>query len=76
VTDSHPYVWRWRRWRPPGYGTYVPHVFADRFGQRCRVLARGRSMNSVAIEFAADGLTAVVSSRALRRADDRRPARR
>lgn len=74
MTDvvSHPYVWRWRRWRPPGYGVWVAHVFAERYGQRCRVLARGRTMNSVAIEFASDGLTAVVSSRALRRAD--RPA--
>jgi hypothetical protein len=68
VTASHPYVWRWRRWRPPGYGGYVPHVFAERFGEPCRVLARGRTMNSVAIEFAADGFAAVVSSRALRRA--------
>lgn len=70
MTDSDPYVWRWRRWQPPGWSTYVPHVFADRVGQRCRVLVRGGSMNSVAIEFAVDGLTAVVSARAVRRAAD------
>ena len=64
---EYPYVWRWRRWRPPGWNRYLPHVFADRFGERCRVLARGRTMNSVGIEFASDGLTAVVSSRAIRR---------
>ena len=66
---DYPYVWRWRRWRPPGFDRYLAHVFADRFGERCRVIARGRTMNSVAIEFASDGLTAVVSNRALRRVD-------
>lgn len=66
---KYPYVWRWRRWRPPGYGPYLPHVFADRVGERCRVIARGRTMNSVGIEFASDGLRAVVSNRALRRID-------
>jgi hypothetical protein len=67
-TAAYPYVWRWRRWKPPGYDQYLVHVFAERFAQPCRVLARGRTMNSVAVEFASDRLTAVVSSRALRRA--------
>jgi hypothetical protein len=69
VGDDYPYVWRWRRWRPPGFEQYLPHVLADRVGERCRVVARGRTMNSVGIEFASDGFLAVVSSRALRRAE-------
>lgn len=52
-----------------GFDRYLTHVFADRFGDRCRVIGRGRTANSVAIEFASDGLTAVVSSRALKRVD-------
>ena len=61
------HVWRWRRWKPPGATGYIRHEFADRVGQRCRVLARGRSMNSVAIEFD-DGHRAVVSRYAIIRA--------
>lgn len=67
MSDTHPYVWRWRRWRPSGFDDHLPHVFADRFGQPCRVLVRGRAMHSVAVEFASDGMRAVVSARALRR---------
>ena len=75
-TVVYPYVWRWRRWKPPGYDRYLPHVFADRFGAACRVLVRGRTMNSVGIEFASDGVTAVVSRRALRRTPARHHDRR
>jgi hypothetical protein len=46
----------------------MPHVYADRAGQRLRVIARG-AMNSALIEFA-DGHRSVVSRNALRRAND------
>lgn len=62
-----PYVWRWRRFRPWPDAPYVPHPFANRVGQRCRVLVRGTAMNSAAIEFD-DGHQAVVSRYALRKA--------
>jgi hypothetical protein len=65
VTD-YPYVWRWRRVQAPT-GEHRQHPFADRVGTRCRVIARGR-LNSAAIEFQADGLRAVVSRNALRKA--------
>lgn len=39
----------------------------DRFGQPCRVIARGR-MNSIQIEFA-DGVNHIVSRHAVRRLD-------
>lgn len=47
------HVYRWRKYRP------------DLFGQRCRVLARGR-MNSALVEFAS-GERHVVSRYAIRR---------
>lgn len=53
---SEPFdrVWRWRCNLP------------DRFGQRCRVLARG-TMNSALVEFE-DGVRHIVSRYAFRKA--------
>lgn len=53
---EYPLIFRWNRPSLPG-----------RKGQRCRVLIRSRKMNSCAIEFR-DGLRAVVSRNALRKA--------
>jgi hypothetical protein len=47
-----PYVYRWNR--------------MDRKGQHLRVLARGRKMNSVLVEFE-DGYLAVTSGNALKK---------
>ena len=49
------YVWRVR--------TRLP----ERFGTRCRVLARG-SMNSAKVEFESDGYTVITSRNYLRKA--------
>jgi hypothetical protein len=66
--NAYPYVWHWRTaadpWKAPG--ARIAHPFADRVGQRLRVLARG-SMNSALIEFE-DGHRSVVSRNALKRA--------
>jgi hypothetical protein len=48
------YRWRWRARLP------------DRYGQTCRVVARG-TLNSCLVEFA-DGFRAITSRNALRRA--------
>lgn len=53
---NYPYLFGWNRPGLPG-----------RKGQRCRILFRSRKMNSCAIEFP-DGLRAVVSRNALRKA--------
>lgn len=70
MSVAFPYVWRWRRYRPaPDLAPrwYVQHPYADRAGQRCRVIARGTSMNSALVEFQADGHRAVVSRYATHR---------
>jgi hypothetical protein len=54
LTEAWPYVWRVR--------TRLP----ERFGQRCRVLARF-TMNSAAVEFA-DGFKVITSRNYLRKA--------
>lgn len=41
---SFPLIWRVRKWPTDG----------PRFGERCRILARG-AMNSVLVEFQKDG---------------------
>jgi hypothetical protein len=51
---EYPYVWRWRRRLP------------ERFGQRCRVTARGR-LNSARVEFP-DGFWVLTFRWAVRRA--------
>ena len=51
---EYPMVWRWHCRLP------------ERFGQRCRVLCRGR-MNSCAVEFE-DGFTVITSRWAVKRA--------
>jgi hypothetical protein len=48
------YLWRWRARLP------------DRYGQTCRVVARG-ALNSCLVEFA-DGFRAITSRNALKRA--------
>jgi hypothetical protein len=53
-TTEYPMVWRWRCRLP------------KRFGQRCRVLCRGR-MNNVCVEFP-DGYTVITSRWTVRRA--------
>ncbi len=47
------YVWFWRRLLP------------ERKGQECRILARGKRMNSILIEFD-DGLKVITSRWAVR----------
>jgi len=47
-------VWYWRKWLP------------DRKGQPCRIVVRGRSMNSALIEFE-DGYRVVSSRWAVRK---------
>jgi len=55
------YLYSWGpRFRVPG----IPVL--DRKGQHCRVLVRGKRMNSCLVEFE-DGYQAVVSRNALRR---------
>jgi len=54
TSSDYPLVWRWRCRLP------------DRFGQRCRILARGR-MNNVCVEFL-DGFKVVTSGWAVRKA--------
>lgn len=69
VLDALGYdrVWRWRTCASPWHpGVRVEHPFADRVGQRLRVVARG-AMNSALVEFA-DGTRAVVSRNAFRKA--------
>ena len=53
--EMYPYVWFWRSRLP------------DRKGQRCRVLVRAKSMNSIAVEFE-DGYRVVTSRYAVRKA--------
>ena len=53
----YPYIWRVKKWLP------------ERFGQRCRIVARaGRGRNARLIEFD-DGTRVVASGNYLRRAD-------
>jgi hypothetical protein len=61
--QAYVYAWgpRWKNWPASS-----PLKQLDRKGRRCRVLARG-SMNSALVEFE-DGLRAVISRNALRRA--------
>ncbi len=47
------HVWFWKK------------VFPERKGQRCKVLVRGRRMNSILVEFE-DGFKAVTSRWAVR----------
>lgn len=54
MTPAFPYVWR------------VRTRLADRFGQRCRVLARGK-MNSARVVFE-DGYEVITSRNYLRKA--------
>ena len=54
--DEWPYWWRVRKWLP------------DRYGQPCRVLARG-SMNSAMVEFP-DGYRTITNRWFLRRRRD------
>lgn len=55
MTDApFPYVWRWRARLP------------ERYGQRCRVIARG-TLNSCLLEFP-DGFRVITSRNALRKA--------
>lgn len=53
-------------WRPQPF----PGRTVDRKGARCRVVARGR-MNSVIVEFEADGYRVVTSRYAVRNEDKR-----
>ena len=50
---SYPWVWFWRKRLP------------ERKGQRCRVLAHG-ALNSILIQFEADGLRVITSRYAVR----------
>ena len=52
MTGPFPYYFAWDR--------------CDRKGQRCRIFARGRSMNSIGIEFE-DGFKMVTSGNAIRK---------
>lgn len=61
MTDRWPYVWQWNKW-PAGEG-WRPGM---RRGMRCRVLVRGRRMNSALVEFE-DGYRCVTSRQGLRR---------
>ena len=53
MSDVSTHIYRWKKWMP------------DRYGQRCRLLARG-ALNSVLVEFE-DGRRVVTSRYALRR---------
>lgn len=66
ASNRYDHVWRWRTCQDPyrPLGIRMAHVFAERVGQRCRVLARGR-LNSCLIEFE-DGLRTVCSRYAVR----------
>lgn len=55
MSADYPLVWFWRSRLP------------ERKGQRCRVVVRGRRMNSVLVEFP-DGFMVVTSRYAVRRA--------
>lgn len=57
--SNYPYVYRFK---PLQYG--VPK-YKDLFGQRCRVLARGK-MNSALVEFE-NGTREIISRNALRK---------
>jgi len=64
-----PYIWQWAKrpcseWNKPGQYK----------GQRCRVLVRGRRMNSALVEFE-DGYQAVVSRNGLRLAEQPPPTK-
>lgn len=61
MAPDFPYVWRWGT-----CGGKYP-VLGKRKGRRCRVLVRGRRMNSARIEFE-DGWTVIASRNGLRRA--------
>jgi hypothetical protein len=61
---EYPYYWSWG----PGFSkTAGAERTLDRKGERCRVLARSKRMNSAAIEFESDRYRAVVSRNGLRR---------
>ena len=55
MASTYDHVWRWRSRLP------------ERKGQRCRVLVRGRRMNTVLVEFE-DGYLVTTSRYAVRRA--------
>lgn len=55
MPDAPLYRWHWRS------------VLGDRHGTLCRVLVRG-AMNSILVEFLADGWRVVTSRHAVRRA--------
>lgn len=56
------YLWRWNKW-PTAPGSWAP---GNRAGQSCRVVTRGRRMNSALVEFE-DGARFVVSRNGLAR---------
>ena len=68
--SAYPYVWRWRTMQDPSRPPSVrcAHPLAARVGERLRVLARSTVLNSALVEFESDGLRAVVSRNALRKA--------
>lgn len=53
------YVWRWSKWPRASWD-----AAGERKGQRCRLLVRGRRMNSVLVEFE-DGSRFVTSANGL-----------
>jgi hypothetical protein len=56
VTDqAYPLIWGWKAKLP------------ERFGQACRIIVRGKRMNSVLVEFEADDFVVVTSRWAVRR---------
>lgn len=63
MSAAFDHVWFWR--------TNLP----ERKGQACRVLARGK-MNSICVEFEADGVRHIVSRYAVRRARTAPPGSR
>lgn len=67
--SDYPYVWHWRTCQDPNKppGKRMPHVYANRCGQRLRVIARSTSMNSALVEFE-DGHRSVISRNALQKA--------
>jgi hypothetical protein len=58
MTD-YPYVWRWRI------------RLGERYGWRCKILVRGR-MNTIAVEFEADGHRVITSRWAVRKIREQR----
>lgn len=48
--SDYPYIWSWAKWPATDWRRRAPWE-SLRKGQRCRVLAWGRGMNSVAVEF-------------------------